>query len=382
MGKHALFIFQMIALGLAMALVAVFVRPDLVGGGQNVVEVKSSETPKIYGGRVSYAGAVGNAAPAVVNITTSKVVIRESQPRNWSEYFQRQRGIAGRPELDQAQNLGSGVIVDSKGYILTSSHVIAGADDIRVSLANGNTYDAKALGSDPDTDIAVLKIDSGMALSSIVTGDSGDLEVGDVVLAIGNPFNIGQTVTQGIISATGRNQLGLNTYEDFIQTDAAINPGNSGGALINAFGQLVGINTAIYGVDSSLGIGFAIPVNLAKDVMKQIIENGQVIRGWLGVSVDGPTIQDQSGRAIGVQLNTVNEDGPAFAAGLRANDVITSIGDVQMDDVLTALNLIATTAPNEELNIRGIRGLGTAAPTPFETKVMVGVRPLQLNGPE
>ena len=186
---------------------------------------------------------------------------------------------------------------------------------------------------------------------------------------------------RGIISATGRNQLGLNTYEDFIQTDAAINPGNSGGALINAFGQLVGINTAIYGVDTSLGIGFAIPVNLAKDVMKQIIENGQVIRGWLGVSVDGPTITDQNGNIIGVMLKTVNEDGPAFTAGLRANDVITSIGDVKMIDVLTALNLIATTSPNKELNIRGIRDLGLATQTPFETKVMVGVRPLQLNNP-
>jgi len=194
------------------------------------------------------------------------------------------------------------VIVDSKGYILTSSHVISGADDIRVKLADGSVFDAKALGADPDTDIAVLKIET-TALTSIVTGDSSDLEVGDVVLAIGNPFNIGQTVTQGIISATGRNQLGLNTYEDFIQTDAAINPGNSGGALINAFGQLVGINTAIYGVDSSLGIGFAIPVNLAKDVMTQIIENGQVVRGWLGVTVDDPTILNTQGESIGVRLS-------------------------------------------------------------------------------
>lgn len=379
MGKHALFIFQMIALGLAIALVAVFMRPELVGS-RHVVEVKSSETPKIYGGRVSYAGAVSNAAPAVVNITTSKVVIRESQPRNWSEYFQRQRGVAGRPELDQEQSLGSGVIIDSKGYILTSSHVIAGADDIRVKLSDGSVFDAKALGADPDTDIAVLKIES-TALTSIVTGDSSDLEVGDVVLAIGNPFNIGQTVTQGIISATGRNQLGLNTYEDFIQTDAAINPGNSGGALINAFGQLVGINTAIYGVDSSLGIGFAIPVNLAKDVMTQIIENGQVIRGWLGVRVDGPTVMNAQGQSIGVRLSTVNEAGPAFAAGMRVDDVITDIQDVKMKDVLTALNLIATTAPNTELTVKGIRNIGQADQQTFETKIMVGVRPLQLNAP-
>ncbi len=369
----------MIALGLAIALVAVFMRPELVGS-RHVVEVKSSETPKVYGGRVSYAGAVANAAPAVVNITTSKLVIRESQPRNWSEYFQRQRGVPGRPKLDEENNLGSGVIVDSKGYILTSSHVISGADDIRVKLADGSVFDAKALGADPDTDIAVLKIDT-TALTSIVTGDSSDLEVGDVVLAIGNPFNIGQTVTQGIISATGRNQLGLNTYEDFIQTDAAINPGNSGGALINAFGQLVGINTAIYGVDSSLGIGFAIPVNLAKDVMTQIIENGQVVRGWLGVTVDDPTVINTQGESIGVRLSNVNEEGPAFIAGMRTDDVITEIGGVKMVDVLTALNLIATTAPGEEMTIKGIRNLGLPEQQAFQTKVMVGVRPLQLNNP-
>ena len=307
-------------------------------------------------------------------------MIRESQPRNWSEYFQRQRGVPGRPELDQENNLGSGVIVDSKGYILTSSHVISGADDIRVKLADGSVFDAKALGADPDTDIAVLKIDT-TALTSIVTGDSSDLEVGDVVLAIGNPFNIGQTVTQGIISATGRNQLGLNTYEDFIQTDAAINPGNSGGALINAFGQLVGINTAIYGVDSSLGIGFAIPVNLAKDVMTQIIENGQVVRGWLGVTVDDPTILNTQGESIGVRLSNVNEEGPAYLAGMRTDDVITEIGGVKMIDVLTALNLIATTAPGEEMTIKVIRNLGRPEQEAFQTKVMVGVRPLQLNNP-
>lgn len=245
-------------------------------------------------------------------------------------------------------------------------------------MNNGKQLNAKAIGSDPETDLAVLKVEEG-SLPTVTVGSSVDLKVGDVVLAIGNPFGVGQTVTQGIISATGRNQLGLNTFEDFIQTDAAINPGNSGGALINAYGQLVGINTAIFSRSGgSHGIGFAIPVNLAQDVMTQIIEHGQVVRGWLGVEgVDiSPAVAEKLGldKNTGVLLTNILEEGPAEKAGLKADDVLLEIEGSPVEDVHSALNLIARSKPGEKLSIRGLRD-GKF----FETKAMVSVRPLKPN---
>ena len=377
MKKKSLFIFQMIALGLAIALILIVLFPGLIGKPTPVVEVTQEPPPQVSTERVSYADAVSRAAPAVVNIYTAKTVIRESHPLYNDPLFKPFfRDPRFAPRLDTQTSLGSGVIISPQGYILTSNHVIANADEIAVLLRNGQQLNAKAIGSDPETDLAVLKVEEG-ALPSISVGSSADLMVGDVVLAIGNPFGVGQTVTQGIISATGRNQLGLNTFEDFIQTDAAINPGNSGGALVNAYGQLVGINTAIFSRSGgSHGIGFAIPVNLARDVMTQIIENGQVVRGWLGVEgVDiSPALAEKLGleKQLGVLLTNILEEGPAETAGLKSDDVLLEIDGSAVEDVRSALNLIARSKPGDKLKIRGLRE-GKF----FETEALVSVRPLK-----
>ncbi len=377
MKRHSTFIFQMIALGLALALALVFLFPGLVGKPKPVVKVIQETAPVIPHQRASYADAVARAAPAVVNIYTSKIVIRESHPLYNDPLFKPFfRDPRFAPRLDTQTSLGSGVIISPQGYILTSNHVIAGADEIAVLLRNGTQLKAQAIGSDPETDLAVLKVE-GENLPAITVGSSADLRVGDVVLAIGNPFGVGQTVTQGIISATGRNQLGLNTFEDFIQTDAAINPGNSGGALINASGQLVGINTAIFSRSGgSQGIGFAIPINLARDVMTQIIEHGQVVRGWLGV--EGADMSAALAARLGlpdrkgVLLTRVLPEGPAELAGLKANDVLLEIAGTPIEDVRGALNLIARSKPGDKLTIRGLRD-GKF----FEVEATVSVRPLK-----
>lgn len=374
--KHSLFIFQMIALGLGLALALIFLFPGLIGKPKPVVQVTQETSPTISNERVSYAEAVAKAAPAVVNIYTAKTVIRESHPLYNDPLFKPFfRDPRFAPRLDTQTSLGSGVIISPQGYILTSNHVIAGADEITIVLRSGEELKAQAIGADPETDLAVLKVAEGN-LPAITVGSSADLLVGDVVLAIGNPFGLAQTVTQGIISATGRNQLGLNTFEDFIQTDAAINPGNSGGALINAYGQLVGINTAIFSRSGgSHGIGFAIPVNLARDVMTQIIEHGQVVRGWLGVEgVDMPaSLSKKLGLAgrKGVLLTKVMAGGPADTAGLKADDVLLEIDSSAVKDVRSALNLIARNKPGQKLTIRGLR-----AGKYFEVQAMVSVRPL------
>jgi len=378
LNKHSLYIFQMIALGLALALGLVFIFPGLIGKPKPVVEVTQEAPPTVKTERVSYAEAVAKAAPAVVNIYTSKTIIRESHPLYNDPLFKPFfRDPRFAPRLDTQTSLGSGVIISSQGYILTSNHVIADADEIAVQLRSGEQLKAQAIGADPETDLAVLKVAEG-ALPTIVVGSSADLRVGDVVLAIGNPFGVGQTVTQGIISATGRNQLGLNTFEDFIQTDAAINPGNSGGALVNAYGQLVGINTAIFSRSGgSHGIGFAIPVNLAQDVMTQIIEQGQVVRGWLGVEgIDIPaalSVKLGLKAHTGVLLTKVLPEGPADIAGLEKDDVLLEIDDTAVRDVRGALNRIARSKPGEKLNIRGLR-----AGKHFEVQATVSVRPLKV----
>jgi len=366
----------MIALGLALALGLIVLFPGLIGKPKPVVQVTQETPPAISNERVSYAEAVAKAAPAVVNIYTAKTIIRKSHPLYNDPLFKPFfRDPRFAPRLDTQTSLGSGVIISSQGYILTSNHVIAGADEIAVLLRNGKELKAQAIGADPETDLAVLKVAEGN-LPAIAVGSSADLLVGDVVLAIGNPFGFGQTVTQGIISATGRNQLGLNTFEDFIQTDAAINPGNSGGALINAYGQLVGINTAIFSRSGgSQGIGFAIPVNLARDVMTQIIEHGQVVRGWLGVEgVDmSIALSKKLGLAErkGVLLTKVLAEGPAEIAGLKVDDVLLEIDGSAVKDVRNALNLIARSKPGKKLSIRGLR-----AGKHFEVQAMVSVRPL------
>jgi serine protease DegS len=384
--KHTAFIFQMIALGLALALVGVFLFPQWLGPDRQVVSVreepregkKQPHPPQ----RVSYANAVSEATPAVVNIFTAKEVVSDSstlkKARPSNPIF---RDPAIAPQLEKQTSLGSGVIVSPQGYILTNNHVVAGAEQIEVLLANGKQMPATIIGADPETDLSLLKVEAEN-LPTIVIGSSAKLRVGDIVLAIGNPFGVGQTVTQGIISATGRNQLGLNTFEDFIQTDAAINPGSSGGALIDAEGRLVGINTAIFSrTGGSQGIGFAIPVNLARDVMRQLVEHGQVVRGWLGV--EGTNIPSELANTYqlkntrGVIITDVFPKGPAAKAGLRANDILLEIEGEAIKNVRNALNLIARSKPGDQLLIRGIRDDGE-----FEIEAEVSIRPLepQANG--
>jgi serine protease DegS len=270
-------------------------------------------------------------------------------------------GNALSQTLKKRENsLGSGVIVDESGYILTNNHVIEGADEIRVVLATGQTLQAKIVGADPETDLAVLKA-SNFKLPAISIARSSSLRVGDVVLAIGNPFGVGQTVTQGIVSATGRSQLGINTFENFIQTDAAINPGNSGGALINAYGDLIGINTAIFSKNGgSMGIGFAIPADLARGVMQQIVESGYVSRGWLGIAGQDVTPELAEAYALfekqGVMISGLLENGPADKAGLQPGDIITRIDDQPLTSSFEILNIIASKRPGTRVSIKAKRG--------------------------
>ncbi|MCW8987071.1 MAG: trypsin-like peptidase domain-containing protein [Gammaproteobacteria bacterium] len=278
-------------------------------------------------------------------------------------------------------SLGSGVIVSPQGYILTNHHVIKAADEILVALKDGRSAKATIIGTDPDTDLAVLhiKLDN---LPAITLSKVQDIEVGDVVLAIGNPFGVGQTVTSGIISATGRNMLGINTFENFIQTDAAINPGNSGGALINSYGELIGINTAIYSQSGgSQGIGFAIPLSLAKNVLTQIIEFGHVKRGWLGVAIQdmNPELANSFGleRVYGIIINGIAESGPADKAGLKPGNVITYINDTEIENTRHLLNVVSQVQPGKTLVIKGINQKGE-----FTAKATVIQRPQQDMSPK
>ncbi len=293
-------------------------------------------------GPVSYAAAVRQAAPAVVNIYTTEEI--HLHPVTPDLFFQRFFGTL--PTLTQKrQGLGSGVLVSADGYILTNNHVIAGADSIVVALSDGRETQAKVVGADPDTDIAVLKITlDHVPVARLRLGPP--LQVGDVVLAIGNPFGFSQSVTQGIVSALGRQGLGINTFEDFIQTDAAINPGNSGGALIDALGNVIGINSAIYSRSGgNMGIGFAIPIALAKDVMAQIIAHGRVVRGWLGI---GLAMQNGLGARVIPQpviIDAMVQGGPADQAGILPGDQILTIAGEKVQDSEQAIHKIAALTP-------------------------------------
>jgi serine protease DegS len=296
----------------------------------------------------------------VVNIHTAKVITRRAHPLLEDPIFKHFFGDRFSNAHKEIQtSLGSGVMISTQGYVLTSNHVIDGADEIQILLADGRSARATVVGVDTETDLAVLRI-SLDRLPSVVIGNSNNLRVGDVSLAIGNPFGVGQTVTFGIVSAIGRDQLGINTYEDFIQTDAAINPGNSGGALINAYGELIGINTAIYSRSGgSQGIGFAIPVNLAKGVMKQIIEQGHVVRGWLGIEAQDMTAELAESFGLdtsnGVLIAGVLRDGPADAAGILPGDVITSINGTAITDARQAMNIISEQRPDTVITLGGMR---------------------------
>lgn len=300
----------------------------------------------------SYADAVQRATPAVVNIYTSKVVLRHNQPL-LDDPLLRHFFDRGNDQQQQRlqRSLGSGVIVDQRGYILTNNHVISGADQILVSLYDRRETLARVVGTDPDTDLAVLKIDLGQ-LEAIPFGTTRDARVGDVVLAIGNPFGFGQTVTQGIISATGRYGLNINTYEDYLQTDADINPGNSGGALVNARGELLGINSAIFSRSGgSQGIGLAIPADAALEVLASIVKSGKVIRGWLGIEVGelNERVAAQLGLTgvRGVIVTGTYQGGPAAAAGLRPGDVITHIDGQAIVDGRSGMMRVSRLMPGE-----------------------------------
>ena len=306
----------------------------------------------------SYHAAVQVASPAVVNIYTTQKIsghpsLNDPSMRRFFE-FHGQIIPEQEPEPEDATNLGSGVIVSSKGYILTNNHVVAEADSIVVALQDGQRIDAKIVGTDPESDLAVLKIER-IDLPVLPFKKTPSL-VGDVVLAIGNPFGVGQTVTQGIISATGRSGLGINTYEDFIQTDAAINPGNSGGALIDVAGNLVGINTAIFSRSGgSMGIGFAIPVGLAQQVMTDIIQFGRVTRGWLGIEV-GPDEAPSAQAVAGVLVVGVQKQGPADLADLRRNDRILAINQQPLRTSAQLIQLVGQQKPGSTIQLQVQRG--------------------------
>ena len=346
--------------GVLIAMLIIQRFPQWVGLPSLDVNLQQApQTSAVVQGPVTYADAVVIAAPAVVNLYTTKVINKPAHPLFEDPQFRRYFGDNGPKQRRMESSLGSGVIMSPEGYILTNNHVTTGADQIVVALRDGRETLARVVGSDPETDLAVLKIDL-KSLPSITLGRSDGLRVGDVALAIGNPFGVGQTVTMGIISATGRNQLGLNSYEDFIQTDAAINPGNSGGALVDANGNLTGINTAIFSKSGgSQGIGFAIPVKLAMEVMKSIIEHGQVIRGWLGIEVQPLTKElaesfGLTGRP-GIVVAGIFRDGPAQKAGLQLGDVILSINGEPAGDGRKSMNQVARIKPTDKVAIQVMR---------------------------
>ncbi|MCS3839280.1 serine protease DegS [Pseudomonas sp. JAI111] len=346
--------------GVLIALLIIQRYPQWVGLPSLDVNLQQApQTTMTQQGPVSYADAVTIAAPSVVNLYTTKVINKPNHPLFEDPQFRRFFGDNSPKQKRMESSLGSGVIMSPEGYLLTNNHVTSGADQIVVALKDGRETLARVIGSDPETDLAVLKIDL-KNLPSITVGRSDNIRIGDVALAIGNPFGVGQTVTMGIISATGRNQLGLNNYEDFIQTDAAINPGNSGGALVDANGNLTGINTAIFSKSGgSQGIGFAIPIKLAMEVMKSIIEHGQVIRGWLGIEVQ-PLSQELaesfglSGRP-GIVVAGIFRDGPAQKAGLQLGDVILSIDGEPAGDGRRSMNQVARIKPTDKVTIQVMR---------------------------
>jgi serine protease DegS/serine protease DegQ len=379
------FVARCVVVGLAAAFVVNFLAPGLVGRlrGTRPAEgpIVSMDATSRHG-PVSYADAVARASPAVVNIYANRTTLqRRIVPVDpLTQRLLGLRGIAGPWEKRLDRSLGSGVIFSSDGYVLTNNHVINGADDIQVLLDDGRVSKAQIIGSDVETDLAVLKIDAG-SLPEIAVPDDKTTDVGDVVLAIGNPVGLGKTVTMGIVSATGR-QLKMSAYEDFIQTDAAINAGNSGGALVNAAGELVGINTAVYprtptadgrGAYSpgAEGIGFAIPVTTAKTVLDQIVKHGRVIRGWIGTDyVDIPPPNGATSRPQGVLVTRVIPESPAAQAGLQPYDLLLKLDGSTIVDQIDLRNREAMLAPGTKVRLEGLRNN-----IPFAIDVTLAQRP-------
>jgi serine protease DegQ len=363
---------------LALLLVVATLRPDLLPANPRGAVVTTKEAPATAATArtTSFGDAAKTAMPAVVNIFTTQELKPRRQPSREDPMFRFFFGEPNDPNADRSINLGSGVIVSDKGYILTNSHVVESADEIEVALADTRRTRAKVVGTDPETDLAVLKVDLP-GLPAITFGQSDRARVGDIVLAIGNPFGVGQTVTLGIISALGRSQLGINTFENFIQTDAAINPGNSGGALVDAQGNLIGINTAIYSRTpggASLGIGFAIPVSTARHVMEQIIRQGSVTRGWIGVGVQDMTKEFSESFNLpdvrGALISQVLGGSPADKAGVKPGDILVAVDGKGVKDSASVLNLIAGLPPGAHTALRIIRNR-----EPSDLQVKVGRRP-------
>jgi len=368
---------QTVTVCLGIVFIVTTLRPDWLPRSAAPVGAPAASVATLpaASGPVSYASAVARAAPAVVNIYTAKRVREPIVPLlNDPELARLFGDMPGMSRSRQTTALGSGVIVRKDGYILTNYHVIEAADAIQVAINDGRQARAELVGADPDSDLAVLKINLP-DLSAITFDEDEDLRVGDVVLAIGNPFGVGQTTTLGIVSALGRNRLGINIYENFIQTDAAINPGNSGGALVDASGRLVGINTAIYSeTGGSLGIGFAIPAKAAHIIMDQIISTGKVTRGWLGL--EPQDITPELARAFnlerrnGVIVASVLRTGPAGQAGLRVGDIVTGLNGQAVEDTGGFLNQIAVLKPGSQVPMTVLRS-GKA----LTLEIKVGERP-------
>ncbi len=384
MRKAWLLFSQTVTIAVALLFVVATLKPDWL---KRAPEATTASTPVVSlpapvrtvslvgigTAVVSYSEAAKRASPAVVSITASRASAQ--RPRADDPMFRFFFGDRAREMAQERQiGLGSGVIVSPEGYLLTNNHVIEGADDIEVTLGDGRSARARTVGADADSDVAVLKIDLDK-LPVIAFGDVDHLQVGDVVLAIGNPFGVGQTVTSGIVSALGRNSLGINIFENFIQTDAAINPGNSGGALVDVAGNLLGINTAIYSRSGgSLGIGFAIPVSTARQVMEGLIKDGHVTRGWIGVEPRDltPEIAKTLDLSVkqGVLITGVVQSGPASEGGLKPGDVVLKIAGAPIANTPQLLNAVAALKPRETATVSVQRGA-----TALDVQVTVGQRP-------
>jgi serine protease DegS len=360
------FALQSVTAGLALAFVILILKPEWIPDIARGTATPQSRPDDV----VSYARAVAIATPAVVNVHTAKAVSSLPSPLMNDPFFKRYFADTLPATATQvARSRGSGVIMSSEGYVVTNHHLIRGADEIRVMLQDGREASARVFGTDPDTDLAVLEIDL-KGLPAIAINEDREPRVGDVVLAIGNPFGVGTTVTMGIVSATGRSRIGLNNFEDFIQTDAAIHPGNSGGALINPFGELIGINTAVYSdAGGSHGIGFAIPSTLAHRVMQEIVDHGYVVRGWLGIEVQAFS-GAEAGRPTSVTVVKVLPNTPAESAGLLAGDVLTRVDGTPVDDPQSALNAIARVKPGDQIALSIERNA-----EPREITIAVAQRP-------
>jgi len=355
MKRYWLLFSQVVTVLFAVWFVLVTLKPEWLNRrpsfqGVTLLEAASNAPGTVMPGSMSPAAK--RAAPAVVSITTTQA--RTAHPLAndpWFRFF-----YGDREDNSPQMGLGSGVIVSPEGYILTNNHVVEGAQEIEVTLSDSRRTTAKVIGTDPDTDLAVLRITLDR-LPVIAMGNSDNVQVGDKALAIGNPFGVGQTVTGGIISALGRNQLGINTFENFIQTDAAINPGNSGGALVDVNGSLLGINTAIYSRSGgNMGIGFAIPVNTARQVLEGLVRDGQVTRGWIGVEPIelNADLAETFGikQTEGVIITGVLQNGPAFKAGLKPGDVLLAVGEKDVRNVSELLTLIAAQTPGSAVKMR------------------------------